>query len=191
MKLIDSPVIQFTSLVLLALPCVILAWGWRSNSLESEIRYEYLIIAGRTRKWRTVIPHSATTPMPVVFAFHGVGDDMEGMASYSGLDQLAVQSGFLLVYPSTENPDYGIWNIDNSGSNFDMEFFDRMLNALRAKYDIDRSRVYCIGMSQGASFVHLLATKRANKIAAVVMHSGFLSRFEAGENSCPMMLIAG
>ncbi|MCA9073085.1 MAG: phospholipase, partial [Planctomycetaceae bacterium] len=49
----------------------------------------------------------------------------------------------------------------------------------------------CIGMSQGASFVHLLATKRANKIAAVVMHSGFLSRFEAGENSCPMMLIAG
>ncbi|SMP80536.1 Esterase PHB depolymerase [Neorhodopirellula lusitana] len=132
--------------------------------------------------------------MPIVFAFHGIGDSPASMAAYCLLDRLAVDNGFVLVYPAAQNSMWSTVNIDptNLDDNPDVQFFDALYSRLALEQDIALDRVYLAGMSNGASFVHVLATARPNQIAALVAHSGLRPR-ELGrcDDSIPMMLLAG
>ena len=85
-------------------------------------------------------------------------------------------------------------NGDNSDLNFnpDVRYFDQLLDHFTSMHQIDRDRVYVMGMSNGATFAQLLATARSNQIAAVVAHSGSRCNGLAdGDPTLPMMLIAG
>lgn len=190
MKRFDSPLVQLGLLFFLSAPCLFLAWNYQRNPLDAEILVgQRLLIHGEARDYRIVIPHTASIKMPLVLAFHGMGDSSESMASYSGLDQLASDKGFLLVYPSAQK---NLWSTKSPATNPDVEFFDRLLTILAKQHEIDQGRIYCIGMSNGASFVQLLANARPGKIAACVAHSGPIFRNRgATKNSCPILLIAG
>ena len=78
--------------------CVPLLWTSSPNV--------QLTVDDAARSYRIVIPHTLPHPAPIVFAFHGIGDSTETIASYSRLDQLAARSGFILVYPAARN---GMW----------------------------------------------------------------------------------
>ncbi|MCA9128328.1 MAG: dienelactone hydrolase family protein [Planctomycetales bacterium] len=151
-------------------------------------------VDGIQRKYRVVLPHSLPSRAPVVLAFHGVGDSTELMAEYSRLDRLAASEGFLLVYLATHK---SMWDtIDATNENIltnpDVLCVDELIEHLSENYDIDRDRVYALGMSNGASFAQLLAIARSEKIAAVVAHSGPRPRrLSALENRFPIMLVVG
>ncbi len=154
---------------------------------------EQIAVDDTVREYRLVVPHQSSKPMPIVFAFHGTGDTPESMAGYSGLDRLAAKNGFLLVYPAARG---SMWattdgDLDDPDKNQDVRFVDRLLKELTNRHNIDRRRVYAVGMSNGASFAQLLATVRS-EIAAVVAHSGGRTRglFPA-ERGYPVMLIVG
>ena len=155
---------------------------------------EQLTVDGATRNYRIVIPHTLPDPAPIVFAFHGTGDSPESMAGYSHLDQLASQKGFILVYPAARN---GMWvttNVtkDTLDTNPDVRFFDRLLAHLADRYDIDRDRVYVIGISNGGTFAQLLANARSKTIAAVITHSGPKpAGLDAADSHFPIMLLSG
>ncbi len=63
-----------------------------------------------------------------------------------------------------------------------------LLTHLMREYGTDSDRIYLMGMSNGASFVQLLATARNHQIAAIVAHSGArLPNLPAGDGSVPVM----
>jgi polyhydroxybutyrate depolymerase len=118
--------------------------------------------------------------MPLVFAFHGHGQDMQKAASSMEItalwpealvvymqgvrtfsrrvDPLALRTGWQLA-PG----DYG---------DRDLKFFDAVLATLRAKYPVDPSRIYATGFSNGGYFSYLLWAERASTFAAFASCAG-------------------
>lgn len=153
-----------------------------------------ITVDGSVRRFRLVSPHSLPPDsIPVVFAFHGIGDSTESMAAYSELDRLAAENGFLLVYPAAVRSMWATVNIDANDldQNVDIRLFDALLDHLSERFEIDPDRVYLVGMSNGASFAQLVAFARPN-VAAVVAHSGAkLRELSMARNPFPVLLIVG
>jgi poly(3-hydroxybutyrate) depolymerase len=115
------------------------------------------------------------------------------MSDYSGLDGLATECGFILVYPAARKSMWATVNLDatNFDANPDIRFFDRLLEHLESRVRIDGKRIYLVGMSNGASFAQLVAHARPH-VAAVVAHSGVKPR-ELGPapRPFPILLVVG
>lgn len=166
----------------------------RDGRLNADVRKVQVTVGNTTRHCRIVVPHKHRQPMPVVFAFHGTGDSTDSMADYSRLDRMAANHGFLLAYPAASNSMWSTMNVELSelNTNRDIQFFDELLDHLSSVYQIDRDRVYVMGMSNGATFAQLLAVARPSEVAAVVAHSGSLpTGFDGCNPSVPVMLIVG
>jgi len=181
------------SILLLASVVAILVF-WQRPIAVDVYPNEDITVDGTKRNYRLVVPHTLPKPAPIVFAFHGIGDSTESMANYCRLDQLASRNGFILVYLAARQ---SMWatvdaNADNLDANADVWFFDQLLIHLSNHHEIDRDRVYAVGMSDGASFVQLLAIARSNDIAAIAAYSGSKPRdIGSSENPLPIMLVVG
>jgi polyhydroxybutyrate depolymerase len=182
-----------TSILLLA-PVVAIVVFWQRPIAADIYPHEDITVDGTTRNYRLVVPHTLPKPAPIVFAFHGIGDSTGSMANYCRLDQLAARKGFVLVYLAARK---SMWttvnaNADNLDANADIRFFDQLLIHLANRHEIDRGRVYAVGMSNGGSFVQLLAIARSNDIAAIAAYSGSKPRdIGSSENPLPIMLVVG
>ena len=155
---------------------------------------EAIDVDGSVRQYRLVVPHRLPQErISIVFAFHGIGDSAEEMAAYSGLDHLAAEKGFILVYPVARNHMWATIDIDwkNLDRNPDVRFFDRLLEHLGERFSLDPDRIYLVGMSNGASFAQLVASVRPN-VAAVAAHSGMKPAELTGAiRPFPILLLVG
>ncbi|MEM7475341.1 MAG: PHB depolymerase family esterase [Planctomycetota bacterium] len=159
-----------------------------------DVSTHTIVVDDVERSYRIAVPHDLPTPAPVVFAFHGIGDSSDSMASYSQLDSLASDHGFLLVYPTGLNAMWAAIDVDPDAldDNRDVRFFDAALEQLATQYSIDRARLYLTGMSNGASFAQLLANARSSEVAAVVACSGPRPRaLHDAQRPFPVLLIVG
>lgn len=174
---------------------IVAIWMFGPRSIDADIApHEQLTVDDTTRTYRMVIPHTLSQPAPIVFAFHGTGDSPQSMADYSRLDRCAADNGFILVYPAARKGMWGTVNIDpdHLDAHPDVRFFDQLLEQLSNQYDIDRHRIYLVGMSNGASFCQLLATIRSSDIAAIAAHSGSRPHnLGAPHQRFPIMLLVG
>ena len=151
---------------------------------------------GEVRAYRLTVPQLLPGErVPLVIAFHGMGESAASMAEYARLEQLAAQHNVLIAMPEMS---YGTWANASpdtlSPQNPDVQFFDALLGRLTQQYPIDPRRVYVLGMSNGASFAQLLMQLRSTQIAAVMAHSGPPPRELDGvatERRCPIMLLVG
>jgi polyhydroxybutyrate depolymerase len=180
---------------MLLLASVVATLFFWQNPIAAEISpNEAITVDGTTRNYRLVVPHTLPKPAPIVFAFHGIGDSTESMANYCRLDQLAARNGFILVYLTARKSMWATFNANrkNLDANADVRFFDQLLIHLSKQHEIDRDRVYAVGMSNGGSFVQLLATARSKEIAAIAAYSGSKPRdIGTSENPLPIMLVVG
>lgn len=133
--------------------------------------------------------------MALVFAFHGRGGSMHKAA-----ENLAIHSHWpeaMVVYPQGMWCDGGYrdglgWVIDEHSR--DLEMFDVLLNHLLSSYDIDRSRIYATGHSNGGAFVHALWRWRGDVFAAVAPSSTTSSKLgesRYGRTPKPVLIIGG
>lgn len=154
-----------------------------------DISKHSLLVNGVERSFRIAASPELTHPAPLIIAFHGLGDTAETMASYSRLDEEAARGQFILVYAEGLKSD---WDTHTAETNQDIGFVDSLLKRMTESHDVDRNRVYLIGMSKGASFAQVVAQSRPEDIAAIVAHSGPDPRVEGqGERQVPVLLIAG
>ena len=155
---------------------------------------EQIVVGGCTRTFRVVNPRTDTSEqLPIVFMFHGHGNTPESEADRTKLDQLAASQGFLLVYPAAIQGNWSIHTFEpgSSDDNRDIRFFDALLEHLTARFHVDRTRVYLVGMSMGATFVHQLALARSGTVAAAVAHSGSAPSPKECERPFPLMIVVG
>jgi polyhydroxybutyrate depolymerase len=109
--------------------------------------------------------------MPLVLAFHGALSSPAHLRTVSRLDHVADQSGVVVAYPAAA---LGDWNTEclQCGSDAvleeidDLGFVSDLVDQLVADVGIDRRRVYVMGISNGALFVHYLACAAQDLVAA-------------------------
>jgi polyhydroxybutyrate depolymerase len=119
--------------------------------------------------------------VPIIFVFHGKGNDGALEERISGFTELAGKENFIAVYP--DGLDH-VWNggrkslpTEESGKSDDVAFVSAMIDELGSHYRIDPKRIYAAGESNGAIFCHTLAARLSERIAAIGSVSGNVGEF--------------
>jgi polyhydroxybutyrate depolymerase len=154
--------------------------GWMMETYESGTY---------NRTFEYYIPNSYTgsEEVPLLFSFHGLGSSGDEQRDLSKFDALAEQEGFIAVfpdateldpddYPEAELPPLSgaeiQWNLGGESLQYyagidDVGFVADMVNWFETNYNIDTSRTYSTGMSDGALFSYLLAFNLTDTFAAI------------------------
>ena len=142
-----------------------------------------LAFGGGTRHYVLHLPpdYAKHVPLPLVLAFHGGGGDAAAFQSAAGLDAQADALGWAVVYPEgSGHLDRRLltWNAGTCcGSALaervdDVGFALALLADLARDLDLDRTRVYAVGHSNGGMMAYRLAAREGKRIAAVVSVAG-------------------
>jgi polyhydroxybutyrate depolymerase len=164
---------------------------------------------GWARTWTVYVPSSydPASPMPAVVTLHGRFGSGAGTAVYTGMNDIAEEHGFIAIYPDGLVNDYAEsdadtgWNyIKGSPYYMDIEpddavFLANLLDDLSRDLNIDRTRVYVNGMSNGGFMVHNLACRDPENYAAyaTVAGSAYMGLPETCQTGTPvpMLIIHG
>lgn len=121
---------------------------------------------GRPRRGEAFIPYQLQDPTPVVFMFHGGGGRAKQAARDYRWNEQAAQDGFIVMYPEgTGATSLKTWNAghccgDARDQNVDDVGFVRFLVEAIRSYpglNVDPSRIYATGFSNGAVLTHRFA----------------------------------
>lgn len=141
------------------------------------------------RIWKLHVPPQRG-PLPVVFMLHGRGGSAESTRELYGFKTLADKEGFLAVFPEAtleypyqppsfkRNPT--LWN-EGSSYSFaskrgidDIGFLRTILDHLKSKVSVDRSRIYFTGFSNGAAMAWRVGVEMSDLAAAIAPVAGYL-----------------
>ena len=155
-------------------------------------------VDGAAREAIVVSPskQDASGKAPLIFAFHGHGDTMQGAAGGMRLEKywpeaIVVYPQGLPTNPAADPEGWGwIYNADADGQR-DVQFVDAMLATLRTKFKVDDRRIYATGFSNGAVFTYELWSARANIFAAFAVVSGRMAPAVHLTEPKPLLVIAG
>lgn len=138
---------------------------------------------GRTREYILHLPASydSSDPVPMIINFHGYGGCASDHAINVGdLNSLADNENFIVAYPQAvvgekgdvywDPGDNGIQSIEEN----DVYFTEQLISKISNEYNVDSSRIYAIGFSNGGMMSYGLACSRGNLIAAVGIMCGIM-----------------
>jgi polyhydroxybutyrate depolymerase len=138
-----------------------------------------LISAGQKRAYLLYAPknYDHAKPVPLVITLHtSMSWDSSAMV-VSQWNKVADENGFIVVYP--EGSGFGPKSWEMAGSETparmpDVIFISDLIDKLEASYNIDKTRIYANGMSNGGGMAFVLSCTLSDRIAAVGMVSAGL-----------------
>jgi poly(hydroxyalkanoate) depolymerase family esterase len=117
-------------------------------------------------------------PVPLVLMLHGCMQKPEDLAAASGMNELADEKTFLVVYPqqvAAANP-LSCWNwfdpnhqARNAG---EPALLAAVIQDIRAAYSIDAKRIYVVGISAGGAMAVVMAASYPELFAGVGVIAG-------------------
>ncbi len=153
--------------------------------------------SGKLRRYLLYIPDSydPNTPTPLVISIHGFVQWPAHQRTLSGWNKVADKHGFVVVYP--QGTGFPLrWNaqpikVKPEAMEQELQFFSDLIDYLVKEYNIDRSRIYVNGMSNGGGMAHLLACKFSDRITAIGGVAGaYLYPWESCRPARPVPVIA-
>ena len=160
---------------ILVLIVIIITSAWLlSNRTNGEI-----ISGGERRRYLIYVPDSydPTDPTPLVINIHGFVQWPANQMKVSQWNDLADQNGFIVVYPSGTGVPLR-WRVSDDPEK-EIAFFSDLIDKLLDEYNIDSSRIYASGLSNGGGMTLLLACRLSDRITAVGSVAGaYLFDFE-------------
>lgn len=132
------------------------------------------------------LPNAVGTRVPLMVMLHGCNQTAKEFAQGTRMNLVADREGFAVLYPqqSASANAYRCWNwfeeLAQAGGG-EAALIAASIAQISAQYPIDRSRVYVVGLSAGASMATILAVHYPHLIAAVGLHSGVV--FGAAQTS--------
>jgi polyhydroxybutyrate depolymerase len=134
-------------------------------------------IMGARRTYLVHVPpnYSPKKPLPLVVVIHGAFDTAAGMEKYSTFSDLADRESFIVMYPNGMGI-FGLFQHWNAGhccgkaANDDVDdvgFIASAINDVRVRLQIDPSRIYMVGFSNGGMLAYRFAAERGDILAAV------------------------
>ena len=118
--------------------------------------------------------------IPVLFAFHGYGSSALRPLSYTNYFSLADSENFVVIYPqgATTPTLSAHWNVGGWTSKSpidDLDFVDTVISLIKDKMQIDETRIYSSGMSNGGYMGYHLACNLSSKFAAIASVTGSMT----------------
>ena len=118
--------------------------------------------------------------VPVLFALHGYGSSALSHLTYTNYFSLADTNNFIVIYPQGTTTDTlsSHWNVGgwtSKSTRKDIEFIDTVIDLIKDKIQIDQTRIYSSGMSNGGYMSYSLACNLNNKIAAIASVTGSMT----------------
>ena len=179
--------------------------GWMMELGGDNITYN------RTYEYYIPPSYTGSEEVPLLFSFHGLGSNGVAQITLTEFDVLAEQEGFIAVFPNAtvlDPADYPVcaeglpdlpgaeiqWNMGAPGSLQycagidDVGFASDMVDWFEANYEIDESRIYATGMSNGAMFSYLLAFNLTGKFAGIAPVCSPMT-LNLGGNTTPITVI--
>ena len=139
------------------------------------------------------------SPTPIVFAFHGHGGTMQHAARTMSYhthwpEAIVVYLQGLntpgkLTDPQGKRP--GWQHSKGDQDDRDLKFFDVVLASLKKDHQVDESRIYCTGHSNGGSFTYLLWSARGDVFAAVAPSAAIPGKELTNLKPKPVLHVAG
>ena len=130
-----------------------------------------IISSGQEREYLLYVPRSydRTKPTPLVISMHGAAMWPAAQKESSQWNALADESRFIVAYPSGESGDGPrAWNVHpGSGLPMDVRYISELIDTLSAAYNIDLTRIYANGLSNGGGMSFVLSCTLSDRIAAV------------------------
>jgi len=156
-----------------------LTWRWAVAQQFGILRAaeKTVQVDGRERSYLVFAPRRSTGKLPLVFVLHGGGGNGRQMERHSGFNALARREGFLVCYPQGYEKN---WN-DGRGVEFlpahqknidDVKFLRQVVDEIAKEHEVDRSRVFATGISNGAFMSHRLAAEASDVFCAVAPLAG-------------------
>jgi len=134
------------------------------------------------RPARVVPPddYDSTSPTPVIFLLHGYTASAEGQNFYFGLSSITAAMGIILVLPdgTIDRGGNRFWNADQRCCDFggtgvdDVAYLTSLLDEIEAGYNVDTSRVYFYGHSNGGYMAYRMACDLGDRVTAIASLAG-------------------
>ncbi|MCP3958137.1 MAG: poly(3-hydroxybutyrate) depolymerase [bacterium] len=126
-----------------------------------------IVSSGERREYLLYVPESyhGTRPVPLVVSLHGGGIWPSFQRDLSGWNRVAEQHGFIVVYPAGLG---AAWRVTRLGSNImkDVRFISDLIDTLEKTYNVDPTRIYANGLSNGGGMTFVLSCTLADRVAA-------------------------
>jgi len=158
------------TLGLLGLAFFILLTGWIVFRI-SDTTNGKLSTSGEERRYLLYVPESydPSTPAPLVISLHGFAQWPAHQSQLTGWTELADQHGFIVVHPG------GLgfpkrWRTERQADGApspDVIFISDLIDQLESDYNIDPTKIYVNGLSNGGGMSSLLACELSDRIAAM------------------------
>ena len=149
-------------------------------------------VEGQTRRAIVYAPSRGNGKAPLIFSFHGAGDDVENF-QYTGIHR-AYSEAIVVYFQGAARQGSGFpgWQTEKGQDNDrDLKLVDAALASLREKFKVDDTRVYATGFSNGAGLTYLLWAERPNVFAAYAPVAARLRPSVLPTQPKPLFHIAG
>ena len=164
------------------------------TNVETGLSSQSMMYDNENREYLIYIPqnyNNNNSPMPILFAFHGFGGYSQYFINTADFRSLADQFNFIAVYPQgLICGDGTTWNTnppggDNKCSQDDIGFFSALLSEISGNYNIDSSKVFLTGYSNGADFSYSMACYQSSLVTAIAPVSGLMPMVDASSECQP------
>lgn len=134
-----------------------------------------------------VVPEHRPASPPLIIAFHGTGEEPEAIVTSFDLVAKSEPLGFVAIAPRAghrdtphppdvdhpENWGGSSWNMWTAGgANEDLQYVRALIEAAKKTWNVDTTRVYTMGFSNGAYFSYFVAASMPDRIAGFAEMSG-------------------
>jgi len=133
---------------------------------------------GRSRAWITYVPpnYDSSRPTPLVVVLHGRPSNAASMAAISRMNEVAARNGFIVVYPEGIDNEWNThFDLVRSNASLggarstlpqdDVNFLKTLTADLGVDLNIDRTRMYVAGFSNGGFMTMRMACSGADTFA--------------------------
>ena len=136
-----------------------------------------IVSSGQEREYLLYVPPSydRTKPTPLVISLHAAALWPATQMEISRWNKLADEKGFIVVYPSGTTLSGGgtgvlpkVWLLRREADlSANVRFISDLIDTLETAYNIDPTRIYANGFSNGGATAFVLSCMLSHRIAAI------------------------
>jgi len=137
---------------------------WLLSRRRSLARGHTINVNGLERRYLLRRSDEGAGYKPLLLCFHGRRGQVELLARRSGVAESGQRLGCLVIFPEAKDGWIDL-RPERSLIPRDLDFVDALLDLLVSNNQVDPSRVFALGISNGGQFVFRLACERPRRFA--------------------------